>query len=111
MHVVVESRTSVTEARRMLANVVVREALGGMWKHIESVRIRLADSRACDCVLEVQLASGARLECKGAAENTADAFERAAHAMRRRMLAELGLPLPTRARSGRSAPAAERRDA
>ena len=109
MKVVVESRASVSEARRMLANVIVRDALEGMWKHIESVRMRLADSTARDCVLEVQLASGARLECRGVAESAADAFERAAHAMRRRLFEELGLPLPMRAPSVQGAASAERR--
>ena len=112
MHVVIESTSPVSEARRLLANVVVREALGALAKHIESVRFRLpavGGGERARCELEVQLTSGAKLECDGAADSMADAFEGAAHDMRRRMFAELGLPLPARSRHAADDAAAERR--
>ncbi len=106
MHVVVESPTPVSEARRLLANVIVREALGAMSRQIESVRFKLpvqtgADSRRT-CELQVRLSSGGKLSCPGTGECMADALESAAHAMRRRLFAELGLPLPSRARDLRA---------
>ena len=109
MHVVIESTGPVTEARRLLANVVVREALGAVWTHVESARMRLPDgARDPRCTLEVQLTSGAKLECHGTAPSMADAFECAAHGMRRKMFAALGLPLPPRAEAAGDA-RAERR--
>ena len=109
MHVVIESTGPVTEARRLLANVVVREALGAVWTHVESARMRLPDGAPGPrCTLEVQLTSGAKLECHGMAPSMADAFECAAHGMRRKMFAELGLPLPARAELAAD-PRAERR--
>jgi hypothetical protein len=99
MHVVVESTSPVSEARRQLANVVVRDALGTLWKHIESMRFRLLERGLEErCTLEVQLTSGAKLECHGMAPHMADAFECAAHGMRRKLFATLGLPLPARTR-------------
>lgn len=109
MYVVVESTSPISEARRQLANVVVRDALGALWKHIESMRFRLPEGGVEErCTLEVQLTSGAKLECHGMAPNMADAFECAAHGMRRKLFVALGLPLPPRARVAGDA-AAERR--
>lgn len=109
MHVVVESTKYVTEARRLLANIVVREALGAVWKHVESARFRLPDGALEErCTLEVQLVSGAKLECHGMGANMADAFECAAHGIRRKVYDELGIVLPVRARTA-SAASAERR--
>ena len=112
MHVVIESPVAVSEARRLLANVVVREALGALSKHIESVRFRLPVARGGErarCELEVQLTSGVKLESEGAAESMADAFELATHEMRRRVFGELGLPLPARSGQVASDASAERR--
>jgi hypothetical protein len=109
MHAVIESSGPVTEARRLLANVVVREALDAVRKHIESLRFRILESDVEQrCTLEVQLTTGAKLQCHGMAPNMADAFECAAHGMRRKMFAELGLPLPARKHDADDA-AAERR--
>jgi hypothetical protein len=109
MHVVIESTGPVSEARRLLANVVVREALGSLAKQIESVRFRLPQSEVEQrCTLEVQLTTGTKLECHGVGPNMADAFECAAHGMRRKLFAELGLPLPARI-DAVSDPRAERR--
>jgi len=112
MHVVIESSSPVSEARRLLANVVVREAIGTLSSHVESVRFRLPaarDGEHARCELEVQLTSGLKLECHGVAANMADAFEGAAHEMRRKMFAELGLPLPARSRLVAADAGAERR--
>ena len=113
MHVVVETTSPISEARRLLANVVVREALGALSKHIESVRLRLpiASDDSARCELEVGLTSGVALVCRGMGPSMAAAFETAAHGMRRKLFAELGLPLPARSRLDAAGPdaAAERR--
>jgi len=109
MYVVIESTLPVSEARQRLADLVVRDALGAVWKHIESLRFRLPERGLEErCILEVQLTNGAKLECHGMASNMADAFECAAHGMRRKLFATLGLALPPRARSAGGA-VAERR--
>jgi len=109
MHVVIESIRPVSEARRQLANVVVREALGPLWEHIESLRFRLPeDATEPRCTLEVRLANGEKLECHGMARSMADAFECAAHGMRRKLFATLGVPLPARANAAADAQAERR---
>jgi hypothetical protein len=109
MHVVIESTSPVSEARRLLANAVVREALGPLGKHIESLRLRLPASGVEQrCTLEVDLTSGAKLACHGMGPAMADAFECAAHGMRRKMFAALDLPLPPRAHVAVGGPAERR---
>ena len=109
MYVVIESTLPVSEARQRLADLVVRDALGAVWKHIESLRFRLPERGLEErCILEVQLTNGAKLECHGMASNMADAFECAAHGMRRKLFAALGLTLPPRARGAEDAPAERR---
>jgi hypothetical protein len=97
MHVDIDSTGPVSEARRMLANMVVRDALDTVRAHVGSARYRILEADLEQrCTLEVRLTNGSMLECHGMASNMADAFECAAHGMRRKMFAALGLPLPTR---------------
>jgi hypothetical protein len=106
MHVAIESPTPITEARRLLANVMARDALGGLSHHLETVRFCIPGPRRCD--LHVRLADGTTLDCEAKADNMADALERATHAMRVKVLRALGLPLPPRTWPSDS-PMAERR--
>jgi hypothetical protein len=113
MPVVIESSVPVSPARRLLADLVVREALGPLAGHVESVRFRIpaepARRKKTRCELHVRLKSAAELACRGAADNMADALENAAHAMRRKIFTELGLPLPPRGAPSPGPASAERR--
>ncbi len=116
MSVVIESTGPVSEARRLLANVVVREALGALSAHLETVRFRIRstlgvrrDDARQQCELRVRLTTGAELATKGAADSMADAFEDAAHAMRRKIFTALNLPLPARSGTTLATDDAERR--
>lgn len=107
----VQMKTSA--ARRRLADLIAREAFAPFAERIDSVRFRMpkyaARSGTRRASLEVRLETGARLACSAEGRGTADTLEAAAHAMRRKILAELGLPLIDREGGKGGDPRAERR--
>lgn len=107
----IQMKTSA--ARRRLADLIAREAFAPFAEHVDTVRFRMpkygARSGTRRASLEVRLESGARLSCSAEGLSTADTLEAAAHAMRRKILAELGLPLVDRKSSDGGDPRAERR--
>jgi hypothetical protein len=102
----------VPTPRRVLATAIVLETLSRFGDRIVRVRFDVPDvERGPDkmCLLYVLLDDGAVLEARAAGTCVADVMESAAHTMRRRIAAALGVPLCERQREEQGDPRAERR--